>query len=265
MSRYSRLVVRFTIINAPDWVRLPPLVTVRFPLTVEAARFSALVSFSVTLLPLVMPTVLKLLAALVRMMLFPAPAVRVVVPAAVTVAVCVIGPLAVIVRAPVEVDSPALALTVPIVTALACCQAMFPPVKLTVLKVFPGFVSVMLPRVPAGAPEIRRRQPLARIESDWRALRQMIGVDAMVPVKAGAAVVTLTVPKKLPPHSTASRRQVKRRPRKGRVRPGQIDRDVAGRRQGQRVEVRIRRQHKRRPGPAIEGLGSAYPGSGPAD
>ena len=75
---------------------------------------------------------------------------------------CVIGPLAVIVSARSR-STPALALTLPIVTALACCQAMSPPVKVTVLKVFPGFVSVMLPRVLAVPPQIRRCQPLARI------------------------------------------------------------------------------------------------------
>ena len=73
----ARLVVPVTI-NAPDWVRLPPLVTVTFPLTVEAARFSALVSLSVTLFPLVMPTMLKLLAALFKVMSLAAPAASVV-------------------------------------------------------------------------------------------------------------------------------------------------------------------------------------------
>src|SRR5437016_2045469 len=138
-------------VSAPLCVRAPVVVTLRVPDTVEAARFSAVASVRATLLALVIPTVLKSLAAFVRVMLFPAPAASVVVPAAVTAPVCVMGPVAVIVSAPVEV-APALALTLPIVTAFACCQAMSPPVKVTVLNTFPALGSVMLPRVPAVPP-----------------------------------------------------------------------------------------------------------------
>ena len=116
----------------------------------EAPRSRALASVNETLLPLVIETVPKLFAALISVMSF-APAVKLVVPAAVTVAVCVIGPLAVIERAPLDVI-PALALTVPIVTAFASCHAIFPPVKLTVLKLFrrvrQGNVTAGVPAVP---------------------------------------------------------------------------------------------------------------------
>ncbi len=50
------------------------MVTPKVPLIVEAARSNALASVSSTLLPLVIPTVLKLFAALFRVMLLAAPA-----------------------------------------------------------------------------------------------------------------------------------------------------------------------------------------------
>ena len=75
-----------------------------------------------------------------------------------------------------------------------------------------------------------------------------------MPVKAGDAVVTLTVPPKVFPAFQGSRRRAGAAPRQSPLRAGQIHRDVAGRRQGQRVEVRIRRQHKRGAGPAVQGL-----------
>ncbi len=58
----------------------PPAVTFNVPLTVEAARSSALASVRATLLPLAMPTAPKLLPALFKVMLLAAPAPRVVVP-----------------------------------------------------------------------------------------------------------------------------------------------------------------------------------------
>ena len=65
--------------TAPPTVKLPALAE-KFPDTVDAFSVSALASVSVTLFPLVMPTVLKLLAALVNVMSF-TPAASVVVPA----------------------------------------------------------------------------------------------------------------------------------------------------------------------------------------
>ena len=116
----------------------------------EAAKFKALVSTKVTSLPEDTETVLKSFAALVSVMLAPGDS-RVVVPAAVIAPVCVIRPLAVIVSAPLEVV-PRLALALPIEIAFACCQAISPPVKLTLLKLLPGLSSVMLPRFPAVPP-----------------------------------------------------------------------------------------------------------------
>ncbi len=71
------------------------MVTPKVPETVEAPRIRAFTSVRATLLPLVMPTVLKLFAALFRVMLLAAPAASVVTP------VTVSGPLWV--RAPAVV------------------------------------------------------------------------------------------------------------------------------------------------------------------
>ena len=116
---------------------------------------------------------LKSFAALVSVMLPPG-AFKVVVPAAVIGPVCVIGPLAVIVSAPLEVV-PGLALALPIEIAFACCQAISPPVKLTLLKLLPALSRAMLPRFRPFLP-IGHRQRLARIEAHRRSLRQVMGI-----------------------------------------------------------------------------------------
>ena len=149
----ARAVVPVTL-TAPLWVKGPPVVvTLKVPDTVEAPRFSAVASVSATLLPLVMPTVLKLLAAFVRVISLVAPAVKVVKPAAVTAPVCVMAPVDVMASVPVEVV-PAFALTpvAPIVTGPVSAQAMLPPVKFTWSKLLAGLVNVMLPRFPAVPP-----------------------------------------------------------------------------------------------------------------
>ncbi len=61
-------------VRLPLSVRAPLVVTVSPPLIVEAPRSKAFTSFSTTLLPLVMATVLKSLAALSSVMLLAAPA-----------------------------------------------------------------------------------------------------------------------------------------------------------------------------------------------
>ncbi len=127
-----------------------------------------------TSLPEDTETVLKLFAALVSVMLPPG-AFKVVVPAAVTGPVCVIGPLAVIVSAPLEVV-PGLALALPIEIAFACCQAISPPVKLTLLKLLPGVVKCDVAALPRRSSQIGHRQRLARIEAHRRSLRQVMGI-----------------------------------------------------------------------------------------
>ena len=56
----ARVVTPVTV-KTPLCVKAPFVVMPKVPVTVDAPRISALVSFSVTLLPLAMPTVLKLL------------------------------------------------------------------------------------------------------------------------------------------------------------------------------------------------------------
>ena len=90
-------VVTPVTLSTPLCVKAPLVVTLSIPLTIEAPRFRALASVRTTLLPLVIPTVLKLLLPLVSVMSF-APAARVVVPATVTAPVCVIAPPAVAFR-----------------------------------------------------------------------------------------------------------------------------------------------------------------------
>ena len=85
----------------------PPIVkslalTAMLPDTVDAFIVRALASVSETLLPLVMPTVLKLFAPLVKVMSL-APAARVVIPAIVSAPVCEIVPPAVALRFPLAV------------------------------------------------------------------------------------------------------------------------------------------------------------------
>ena len=80
------------------------VVTPRVPLTVEAPRIRALVSFRLTLLPLVTATVLKLLA-LLRVMLLAAPAASVVVPVDGQGAAIVIAPLVVTFKVPETVEA----------------------------------------------------------------------------------------------------------------------------------------------------------------
>ncbi len=83
MSVFAAVAVNVVVpetVSTPDWVRAPPLVTPNVPLTVDAPKISELISVRETLLPLVTPTVLKLLPALLRVMLLATPAARVVAP-----------------------------------------------------------------------------------------------------------------------------------------------------------------------------------------
>ncbi len=87
----ASVVVPVTV-SAPESVSAPPVVTPRVPEMVEVPRARAPVSFSVTLLPLVMTTVPKLLAASSSVMLLAAPAARVAEPETVRVPVSVTAP-----------------------------------------------------------------------------------------------------------------------------------------------------------------------------
>src|SRR5207344_1988990 len=136
-------VVAPTTLTAPLWVKAPLVVTPRVPDTVEAARSSALASRRLTLLPLVMPTVLKLFPALFKVMLLAAPAARVVAPTTLTAPLWVKAPLVVTPRVPETVEAPRI-------SALASVNAtLLPLVMPTVLKLFPALFKVMLLAAPA--------------------------------------------------------------------------------------------------------------------
>ena len=107
--------------STPVCERVPPVVRARLPLTVEAPRFSAVASVSATLLPLVMPTVLKLFAALFSVILLMAPAARVVTPVTVTAPLCVKAPPVVMSTLPETFETPR-------VSALASVYWTFPVV-----------------------------------------------------------------------------------------------------------------------------------------
>ncbi len=186
--------------SAPDCESAPPVVKVRFPLTVEAARFSALASVRATLLPLVMPTVPKLFAALVSVMSFTAPAASMVIPATVRLPVCVKTPLVVTFKVPLTVEAARF-------SALASVRAtLLPLVMPTVPKLFAALFKVML----LAAPAVRVVVPVTVRAPDC--VRAPLVVTFRVPLTVEAArsrasasaratllpLVTPTVPKLFP-------------------------------------------------------------------
>ena len=103
------------------------------PETVEAPRSSALASRRLTLLPLVTATMLKLLAALFKVMLLAAPATKVVVPVTASAPLWVNAPLVVTFSVPETVEAPKS-------KALASVRAtLLPVVTATVLKLLLAF------------------------------------------------------------------------------------------------------------------------------
>ena len=78
--------------------------TFKLPETVDVPRSNALASCSVTLFPLVIATVLKLLPALFNVMSL-APAARVVMPVTLTFPDCVIAPPAITLIVPIAVSA----------------------------------------------------------------------------------------------------------------------------------------------------------------
>ncbi len=92
-------VVVAATVTAPLCVRAPPVVTLRFPPTVEAPRSSALMSLSVTLFPLAIETApMKSFALSSAMSL--TPAAKVVVPVTIRFPLSVMAPPAVTLRLP---------------------------------------------------------------------------------------------------------------------------------------------------------------------
>ena len=91
--------------SAPESVKAPLVVTFKVPETVEAPISKAPTSLIVTLLPLVMIRVEKLLA-LSNVMLLAAPAAKVVVPVTDKAPESVIAPAVVTLKVPETVDAP---------------------------------------------------------------------------------------------------------------------------------------------------------------
>src|SRR5438128_531831 len=138
----ARVVIPVTF-RAPLWVTAPAVVTFRVPDTVEAPKMRALTSRTLTLLPLVTATVLKLLAALFRVMLLAAPAASVVTPVTARAPLWVTAPAVVTPKVPEIVEAPRS-------RALASVRLTLSPlVTPTVLKSLPALLSVMLLAAPA--------------------------------------------------------------------------------------------------------------------
>ena len=138
----ARVVAPVTV-NAPLWVIAPAVATASVPLTVDADRIKASASFRLTFLPLVMPTVLKLLLDVARLISFAAPAARVVAPVTFNVQLCVIAPAVATASVPLTVDAPRI-------KASASFRLTFLPlVMLTVPKLLVDVPRLMSFAVPA--------------------------------------------------------------------------------------------------------------------
>ena len=136
-------VVAPVTVKAPDWVMAPLEVTPKVPLTVLAPKAMALASVKETLLPEVMATVLKLLVPVVKVMLLPEPAAKVVVPVTAKAPDWVMAPLVVTPRVPLTVLAPSA-------NALASVMlTLLPEVTATVLKSLVPVFKVILLREPA--------------------------------------------------------------------------------------------------------------------
>ena len=122
----------------PLSVIAPVVVTFKAPETVDAPRFKALLSTSVTLRPEVIATVEKLFPAESSVISLPAPAARVVVPVTAKLPLSVIAPAVVTFKVPDMVDAPRS-------KALASVSTTaFPLVIATVLKLLEALFKVML-------------------------------------------------------------------------------------------------------------------------
>lgn len=92
--------------KAPLWVNAPPVVTPNVPETVLAPSTNAPASVRLTLFPEVIPTVLKLLVLVSKVMLLPEPATKVVTPVTAKAPLCVNAPPVVTPNVPETVLAP---------------------------------------------------------------------------------------------------------------------------------------------------------------
>ena len=127
----------------PLSVIAPAAVTFRLPEIVAAPRSNALLSRSVTLFPLVIVTVLKLLPTESSVISLPAPAASVVVPVTTTLPLSVMAPPAVTFRIPLTVEAPKLS------ASASMSVTLRPEVIATVEKLFPTESSVISLPAPA--------------------------------------------------------------------------------------------------------------------
>ena len=137
-------VVTPVTVSTPLCVTAPPVFTPKVPLTVDAPRISAFVSVTATLLPEVIVTVLKLLAAEFSVMSFPEPAANVATPPMTSVPLSVITPAVVTPSVPVMLIAPRS------IAPVSFSAAFVPFVMATVEKLF-ALSSVMLFAAPGAS------------------------------------------------------------------------------------------------------------------
>ena len=130
--------------RAPLCVIAPVVFTPSVPDTVDAPRTTALVSVKLTLLPLVMATVEKLLPAVFNVMSPPEPAASVVTPVTASAPLCVIAPVVFTPSVPDTVDAPRI-------TALLSVKLTLLPLMIATapMKSLPELFSVTLFKLPA--------------------------------------------------------------------------------------------------------------------
>jgi len=105
---FPAVFVRFNVpaVSTPLCVTVPEAVTLKFPLTFDAPKSIPFTSFNVTSLPFVTFTVLKSFPILSKVILFEAPAAKVVVPVTLSAPLFVIAPFVVTLNVPLTVDAP---------------------------------------------------------------------------------------------------------------------------------------------------------------
>ena len=168
----------------------------------DAARIRALLSVRITFLPLVMPTVLKLLVDWFRVMSFAAPAARVVAPATLRAFDWLRLPLArVALRAPVSVTAPLKIISLPAVIpalvkarepAVMACRVISPLVLL-VLPV-PGRRSMLTAPLPAlmlvPAAMVMTAAPLSRLALTTPLARLSLAMAVKLPLSVVMAALS---------------------------------------------------------------------------
>ena len=171
--RVIALALAFVVATAPDKLRLPASVaTLTVPLALTAPSVMALLSMMEMLAPETTTAPVKLLPTLLRVMLFAAPAVIVVVPVTPRAAVWVMAPLLVSIRFSAAVIAPPMAML-----------ELFNSVVLSLKVVAPPTVIAPALELPMEMPE----NPLTKL------VEKFVAVSCKVPMPPSIPIVVPTV------------------------------------------------------------------------